>query len=169
MPNVFDRPTPLIQGAFRVEKATKETLTAVVYVDQKRAVILKTHEEGGPRGQKSFERKLGLPEAWRAVPTKDMPRNIYGNPDHAINRRILAAKGGKARGIYFIMPGMRSRQSPGIYQLVSNVKISKLYHFVNRVKYKPVLDWAETADDEARRLLPGEMQKAVERAIKIAR
>ena len=34
IPTVFDRPTPLIQGAFRVEKATKQELTAKVYVDR---------------------------------------------------------------------------------------------------------------------------------------
>lgn len=165
----FDRPTPLIQGATRVEKATKETLTGKVYIDPGRVVVLGRHEIGGERGQKSFERKIGLPTIWKAVPTDKMPRNQYGNPDSKINRRILDAKNGKSRGIYFIMPGIRSSQSPGIYQLVSSTKINKLYHFVKRAQYEARLDWAETVKKEALRLLPGEADKAVQRALETSR
>lgn len=167
--SVFDRPTPLIQGATRVTKATKKTLAALIEIDPKRQGVLGVHEAGGPRGQKGFERKIGLPEDWRAVPTKNMPRNEYGNPDPAINNRIITAKGGKARGIYFIMPGANSRQRPGIYQLIDKTKIAKLYHFVRRVQYEPRLEWMETIRTEAERILPEEMSKAVQRAMETAR
>lgn len=165
----FDRPTPLIQGATQVTKATKQTLTAIVEIQPKRQVVLGVHEVGGPRGQKAFERKLDLPGDWRAVPTKNMPLNQYGNPDPTINRRILVAKQGKARGLYFIMPGARSRQSPGVYQLVSALKIMKLYHFVKRAEYEPRLGWLETVEAEVERSLPDEAVRAVQRAIETAR
>ncbi len=167
--SAFDKPTPLIQGATQVTKATKQNLAAVVEIQPRRQTVLGVHEIGGARGQKAFERKLGLPADWRAVPTKNMPLNQYGNPDLVINRRIVTAKSGRARGIYFIMPGARSRQSPGVYQLVSDRKIVKLYHFVKRVQYEPRLDWLETVQAEAEQVLPEAAARAVQRAIETAR
>lgn len=169
MESRFDRPTPLIYGAARVLKATKETLSATFYIDPKRAVIIRAHELGGERGLSSFEKKLGLTDPWRAVPTKKMPLNQYGNPDSALKRRILTAKSGKARGIYFVMPGTRSKQSPGIYQFMSSTQIIKLFHFVNRMTYSPRLDWVKALSDESRRLLPGFTMEAIDRAIATAR
>lgn len=161
----FDRPTPLITGATRVEKATKENLTVKVLIDPKRRLVLSIHQTGGVRGQKGFERKIGLPSDWRAVPTKHMPLNQYGNPDRIVNNRIIAAKGGKARGIYFIMPRTRSKQSPGIYQLMSKTKIEKLYHFVRKTQYQPIMLWEKKVVSEALNKLPEETYKAVQRAI----
>ena len=54
----FNRPTPLIKGSTRVDKATKETLTARVFIDPKRAAIIRTHEEGGQRGDQRLEKFL---------------------------------------------------------------------------------------------------------------
>lgn len=167
--SAFDKPTPLVLGATLVTKATKQTLNAVVEIQPKRQVVLGVHEVGGPRGQKAFERKMGLPADWRAVPTKNVPLNQYGNPDPVINRRILVAKKGRARSIYFIMPGARSRQSPGVYQLVSARKIVKLYHFVKRVEYESRLDWLGTVQAEAEQVLPEAAARAVQRALETAR
>ena len=165
----FDRPTPLITGATRVEKATKETLTAKVLIDPKRRIVLGIHQTGGVRGQKGFERRIGLPADWRAVPTKHMPLDQYGNPDKAVNKQIIAAKRGKARSIYFIMPGSKSKQSPGIYKLISKIKIEKLYHFVRKAQYQPIMPWAVKIEEEARKRLPIEAEKAIQRALDTAR
>lgn len=164
----FDRPTPLITKATRVEKATKETLTAKVFVDYKRRVVLSIHQTGGVRGQKGFERKIGLPADWRAVPTKHMPLNQYGNPDKTTNKQIILAKGGKAKGIYFIMPGSKSKQSPGIYKLISKIKIEKLYHFVRKAQYESIMPWAIKVEEEAIKRFPIEASKAIQRAIETA-
>lgn len=54
----FDRPTRLVTGATRVEKATKQTLVGRVYIDQKRVPVIVTHETGGTRGLQGLEQLL---------------------------------------------------------------------------------------------------------------
>lgn len=182
IPTVFDRPTPLVQGAFRVEKATKQTLTAAVYVDPKRAIILKIHEEGGQRGDQKLERYLRekgwLSAGWRAVPTENMPRNSYGNPRQAEVSKLIAGlpgvsgvKGDKRR-VFVIRASAVSHLSPGIYRTLSRsagAAIVKLYHFVSRAEYRERLGFEESARDEATRLLPDEAAKAIRRAMETAR
>lgn len=181
IPTVFDRPTPLVQGAFRVEKATKQELTAKVYVDPKRAIILKTHEEGGRRGDQKLERylrgKAWLATGWRAIATDNVKRNSYGNPSQAEINKIIAGlpgisgiKGDKRR--HFVIPQQRGPLSPGIYRTLSKSQgaaIVKLYHFVTTAQYRARLGFAESARDEVTRLLPGLMIAAIERAIRTAR
>lgn len=182
MPNVFNRPTPLIKGAFRVEKSTKQSLTAVVFVDPKRAVILQTHEEGGQRGDQKLERYLKgkgwLAVGWRAVPTDKMPKNSYGNPRQAVVNKVIAAlpsigglRGDKRRH-FVIQPNRGRGLSPGIYRVLSRSgggAIQKLYHFVATAQYRPSLEFEETSKAEASRILPGLMEKAIARAIATAR
>lgn len=179
---VFDRPTTLIKGATRVEKATKETLTARVFIDPKRAAILETHEEGGQRGDQRLEKFLRskgwLPAGWRAVPTDNMPLNSYGNPRQTeVNKIIngLPIAGGMAgdrRRLFVIAPGLPARIQPGIYRVKSRSgdrAIMKLYHFVDRAQYKAILEWMPTVQAEAIRLLPDQAAKAIRRAIETAR
>lgn len=183
IPTVFDRPTPLTKGAFRVEKATKQKLTSIVYVDPKRAVILKTHEEGGHRGDQRLEwflkGKGWLARSDRAVPTDNMPLNSYGNPKVAEVNKIIAGlpaiggiKGDKKR--VFVIPAgsLRGGLSPGIYRTLSRSKgaaIAKLYHFVSRAEYQKRLGFEASSRAEAIRILPGLMSAAIERAIRTAR
>ena len=165
----FDRPTPLIAKATQVVKTTKTNLAGSIGFSRRRTMALWPQEVGGNRPQKKFERDLGLPAGWFAVPTKNMPLNQYGNPQAAMNGRILAAKQSKARGIYFINPGTRSRQSPGIYQLVSKTKIIKLYHYVNKVAYRPIFHWEQTLEAQARQILPQRAKEAVLYALETTR
>jgi len=180
--SAFDRPTPLIKGATRVIKATKQSLTSTTLIDPKRAVILETHELGGKRGDQKLERFLKskgwLPSGHRAVPTDKMPLNSYGNPKAAEVNKIIAGlpsiggiRGDKRR-MFVIPSGGRSRLSPGIYRTLSKSKgaaITKLYHFVSTAQYRATLEWEVTMEREARAILPDEMQKAVQRAIETAR
>lgn len=174
MPSVFDRPTPLIKGAFRVEKSTKQTLTAKVFVEPRRAIVLSTHERGGSRGLQRIERYLRgkgwLPSGYRATPTDKMPRNSYGNPRQAMITKIMQVlDGGSSQQRYFVIPpGSASRLSPGVYR-ANKTGLVKLYHFVGRVSYDQRLEFAETSEAEARRLLPNQMSKAIARAIATAR
>lgn len=181
METVFDRPTPLVKGATRVEKATKQTLTAKVLIDPKRAVVLRAHEEGGPRGDQRLETYLRgqgwLLGGWRAVPTDKMPTNSYGNPRQAEVTKIingLPRAGGIAgdKRRYFVIHFGARGLSPGIYRTLSRssgAAIQKLYHFVSRVEYRATLDWLPTVEGEAQRILPGIMSQAIERAIRTAR
>lgn len=181
--SAFNKPTPLIKGATRVEKATKETLTATVYIDPKRAAILQTHEHGGRRGNQLLERFLvgkgWLPNGWRAIPADSMPRDSYGNPRRGEVNKIVAELSASISGIvgsnrrtFVIRPGQRSHLSPGIYRIRSRSKgaaIMPLYLFASVAQYRAILNWEGTVEAEARRLLPEEAAKAVKRAMDTAR
>ncbi len=192
IPTVFDRPTPLIQNSFRVEKATKETLTATVFIDPKRAV-LSPHERGGSRGLKGFERILRgkgwLPAGYRAVPSRSMALDSYGNPLRAEINRLMkwaqAATGYSGQRTktqrYFCIPvGSRAALSPGLWLEAKGAsgagagryrmrQVIPLFLFVTGVRYRERLEFVATAEQEARRLLPDAMRLAVQRAIDTAR
>lgn len=179
----FNKPTPLIRGATRVEKATKETLTGVVYIDPKRAAILKTHELGGLRGDQAMERLLlgkgWLPRGWKAIPADSMPRDAYGNPKRAEITKIIKELNvgisgvfGSNRRCFVIRPGQRSHLKPGIYRVRSRSQgraIMPLYLFAAMTQYRAMLNWERTVETEARRLLPDEAAKAIRRALETAR
>ena len=176
MPSVFDRPTPLVRGAFRVAKATKQSLTAVVFVDPKRAPVMLTHERGGARGDQRMERyvksKGWLSASGRAVPTDKMPLNAYGNPQVAEVKRIIAglptAKGVNGKRRYFVISNQAGRLSPGIYR-ADGKALKKLYHFTTTARYSQRLGFEESAQSEAGRLLPDLARAAIQRAIATAR
>jgi hypothetical protein len=190
--SVFDRPTPLIQNAFRVEKATKQSLTSKVYIDPKRSA-LSPHERSGSRGLKGFERVLRdkgwLPSGYRAVPSRSMALDSYGNPLRAeINRLMKWAQGvtgfsgqrTKTQRYFCIPVGSRAALSPGLWLEAKGSsgkgaggyrmrKAIPLLLFVSGVKYRERLEFVTTAEQEARRLLPDAMAAAVQRAIDTAR
>lgn len=187
--STFDKPTPLMQGATRVAKATKQALTSITYIDPPRAVIAKTHELGGERGLQTLERFLRgkgwLPSGYRAVPMPSMPVDSYGNPRRTEINKIMAALASGMTGArntqttYFLIPmGVHSRLHPGIYLKsygssgagTGNYRvnaITPMYWFTS-TKYKPMLKWDETMRAEAIRIAPEEAAKAVQRAIDTA-
>lgn len=193
IPTVFDRPTPLTTNAFRIEKATKQTLTAKVYIDPKRAV-LSPHERSGARGLKQFERVLRdkgwLLSGYRAVPSRSMELDQYGNPRKAEISRIIkwaqsatnfSGRRTKTQRYFCITVGSQSsaRLSPGLYlqstggsgQGTGGYRMQvtiPLFLFVTGVRYQERLGFEETAEQEARRLLPTNMAAAVRRAIETA-
>lgn len=181
--SAFNNPTPLIKSATRVQKATKETLEALVFIDPKRELILRTHEEGGIRGRQAIERfviaKGWMPSSWRAVPGVDMPVNSYGNPRLAVIKQIIAELSAGISGVrgsttrcFVIRPGQPSHLRPGIYRLKARSKgrgLLLLYLFVSSEQYKKILNWRDTVEQEARRVLPDEVARGIQRAIDTAR
>ncbi|MCO5763752.1 MAG: hypothetical protein NHG36_20000 [Chromatiaceae bacterium] len=180
----FEKPTPQIKGATRVEKATKQNLTARVLIDPRRAVVLRTHEFGGRRGQQRLERVIvgrgWMPGEYRAVPCALMPLDTYGNPQRkAVNEIMLSilkfgASGqrGDARRVFVISVGSRSHLHPGIYRTLSRATgraIAPLYLFVPRAQYKAILNWEQTMVADALRVLPGYAAEAVDQALRTAR
>lgn len=175
----FDRPTPLVKGATRVEKATKAALTARTFIDDRRNLVLTVHEEGGKRNDQRLERFLQgkgwLPTGWRAIPTGNMPLNAYGNPQQAEVTRIingLPSIGGiSGARRYFVIPAGRARGlSAGVYRALGRgAGVLKLYSFASRAEYRPELKWLPNMEAEARRILPDLMSAAVRRAIETAR
>jgi len=99
--SVFDRPTPLVQRAFRVKrKATKENLSAEISIKDvfgRRGGsalpdALEPHIPGFPstRQQKSFERRW-LGGYW--VPSRTMKLDRYGNVPGPTIAKMLADTG----------------------------------------------------------------------------
>lgn len=184
LPQVFDRPTPLIKGAVRVVKATKEVLTARVEVDPRRAVVLQAHEMGGRRNVQKLESALlnrGLLPRGLAVVPVDVDLDVYGNPRRAAVNQVvnwLATGNVKRRraGFFVITSQQRGGSPPGIYYTSSGTvmgqesyAISRWFAFIKEPHYKKRFGFVQTGTLEAMRLLPYEASRAIQRAIETAR
>lgn len=97
MRRVFDRPTPYVLNAIASRPATRDKPVASVDFDKsthkgtpaKR--FLNPNIHGGPRSQKSHEKKLaGHVGALFMVPGKDAKTNAYGNVNGSHFTRILS-------------------------------------------------------------------------------
>ena len=175
----FDRPTPGIQKSTRVEKATKTNFNGRLLLAEWKTPVFRVHESGLQRNQAGFEGKLGLHLGWFAVPTRNMKLNQYGNQDSTKKRQILLAKSqgnaNRRRQFLFILPGqsgfdiLSGRLSPGVYETKSGSgELIKLYHFVKKVEYKPILEWEQRMNEKAKEIVPGIASDAVELAIRTA-
>jgi hypothetical protein len=183
MEKSFEKPTPLIKGATRVEKSIKKNLTARIFISPGREVILRTHETGGDRGRQRLERIVvargWMPGEYRAIPCELMPLDAYGNPKRAaVNEVVLSilkfgiSGGWPDRRIFVIPVGARSHLHPGIYRTLSQSygrAILPLYLFVPRARYEAILRWETTMVAEALALLPGYTAEAVQRAVDTVR
>lgn len=175
---VFDRPTPGTQKATIVTKTTKTNFNGRISIAGPKTQLFRVHESGLQRNPVGFEVKLGLPENWFAVPTKNMPLNQYGNQLPAKKAQIIKAKSLGNRGrrqFLFIEPWqsgfdvLRGRISPGIYETSpGSYELTKLYHYIKKVEYKPILEWEKRMNAKAEEILPGIAEAAVELAIRTA-
>lgn len=100
----FDRPTPFTQRAVLYSKATRDELTAEVFIRDEAAGgvaparYLEPDILGGPRRPKSHElrlRRLGIlgPNEY-AVPGDDVPLDAYGNIKGGTFEQMLSQLGG---------------------------------------------------------------------------
>ncbi len=96
---VFDRPTPLTQRSPRFRKATRDYLTAEVYITDDGAgnapvKYLSPQVEGGGRRAKRFEmalRRIGVMRPGEyALPAAGYQRDAYGNLPGSLLVRILS-------------------------------------------------------------------------------
>lgn len=180
----FDRPTRLVTGATRVEKATKQTLIGRVHIDQKRVPVIVTHETGGTRGLQGIEQLLRakglLPSGYKAIPSHSMPLDGFGNPEKAVVKPIkrwLAGDMGRTsrNRRYFVIPaGTASRLPPGVWLESSGNsgrgagryrmnRIVPLFLFFSGVRYRATLGWGETTKASALKIIPTEIEKAINR------
>lgn len=99
MRKVFDRPTPYTLNALQAVPANKRALVASIEFREfgsppaKRYLNPEVH--GGPRSQKSSERKLQRLMAGSShyVPARDMPLNKFGNLSGAVIQKIISQVG----------------------------------------------------------------------------
>lgn len=93
---VFDRPTPFAERAFRVDKATPARLTATVErkTQQGKRHFLETQETGGPRPMTGLESYLkarlrGTGSVLAILPASGMRKNRYGNISGRGAKRLI--------------------------------------------------------------------------------
>jgi hypothetical protein len=102
MRRVFDRPVRWTLNSVRVVPATKDTLSARIFVKDdaprngtRPEDYLLPQVEGGGRKEKRFERAMRyaglLPAGWRAIPGDAAPLDGYGNLKRGEIQRILTA------------------------------------------------------------------------------
>lgn len=49
------------------------------------------------------------------------------------------------------------------------MELTKLYHFIKKIEYRPILKWEETMKEKAAQIVPEKMRESVEIAIRTAR
>jgi len=145
----FDRPTRFTQTAFRVDKSTKQNLSALIYAEDKRARYLRFGIDGGQRPQKGFEKAfLGnviatrtVPSNAQLVPTGLVRRNAQGNVSLATIRRVSQGLQGSARGGFFYGKpkggGQNAAKPVGIYRRSREQLFPYFYAKTQRATYRP--------------------------------
>lgn len=146
---VFDRPTAFIKNAWRVKKATKLDLVALVFPEAKREPYLLANITGGQRGVKKIEAAFkGVatqrPPADKFFPTSLQKKDSKGNVSRATLRKILQSlkSGESGRNTYFIgQPrGKQDVRPYGIYRRMAR-KIKPVFlPATQTMKYDAIFD-----------------------------
>ncbi len=170
----FDRPTPFIQNAYRVQRSTKRNLVAIVFPEAKREPYLRRNVTGGQRGTKPFEAKY-LSEASRSVSkgSKLIPaairRNAQGNVSLAALRRISGQVGTNGRNSVFIGTPRGGNRPPGVYQRSTKGRLVPLFVAVPSATYRPIFPVREIGTKVAERRFGRYLRSSLERALATAR
>lgn len=150
----LDRPTPFTMKAFGIRRATKRSLTGMVFTKDIQAGYLNWLEEGGERQPK--RRAILVPVRQRL--------NKYGNmPRGAVGRTLASPK---------TFSGAPKGRPAGIYQRTGKGKtagLKLLVHYADGAIYKPRLKLVAGAAKTATARLPGAMLRAMRKALASAR
>jgi hypothetical protein len=150
----LDRPTPFTMKAFAVRRATKRSLTGMVFAKDVQAAYLQWLEDGGTRAPK--RRAILVPVGQRL--------NKYGNmPRGAVARTLASPKvfSGKPKG---------ARRPAGIWRRAqNNTQLELQVVYADRAKYAPRLMLVAGAIKTATARLPDAMLRAMRRAVNSAR
>jgi hypothetical protein len=96
---VFDRPTPRTRNSVFFKPATKDNMTAFVWIKDQTGDTppirwLFPQITGTPRGWKAFEKSLqyvgAMPKGWYAMPGAGAPLDQYGNVPSGFLRQLLS-------------------------------------------------------------------------------
>lgn len=146
---VFDRPTTFIKNAWRVQKATKQDLVALVFPEAKREPYLRANITGGQRGVKKIEAAFkGVatqkPPADKFFPTSLQKKDSKGNVSRGTLRKILQSLQSEesGRNTYFIgQPrGKQDVRPYGIYRRMAR-KIKPVFlPATQTMKYDAIFD-----------------------------
>jgi len=170
----FDKPTPFIQNAWRVEKANKRSLVVTVFPDAKREPYLRANITGGRRGTKPFEAKFlaeasgSLSEGSKLVPGV-IRRNTQGNVSLAALRRLSAQIGKPGRGGVFVGTPAGGNRPPGVYQRGTKGRLVPLFVAVPSATYRPIFPINDIGTKIAERRFGTYLRTSLERAVASAK
>ena len=173
----LQQPVAFTQNAYRVEKATKATLTAVVYPEAKRRRYLRFAVHGGERPQKGFERKFlseivasaRIPAGSQFMPTSLVKLNAAGNVSMATIRSISRGLSGSARGGFFIGTPKGGDRPPGIYRRSRERLFPYFIATQDRASYRPRFPIDQVTEKVMQRRFAAYYQTALSKAIASAR
>jgi hypothetical protein len=197
MRDVFRSPTPYTLSSVRMKPATSASLAATVELkdDATKATpatrFLAPQMQGGPRGQKRFERALqsvgAMPVGYRAVPGQAARLDAYGNMSRGQIVQILAyfrafpeagykanmtdqgraklARGTKRRQGFTYFVGRPGDRLPlGIYQRFSfgaGGAVKPVLLFVRSAVYQERFDFGYVVETTVKKEFPAEFKQAM--------
>ena len=185
----LDRPTPYTINSVRTEKATAESLVAVVAIkDQGEGVLpaeyLRTQQVGGDRNLRKFERALvsakAMPPGYKVVPSRYALLDAYGNISRAQIVSVLRSIGGnvlspgyqrvisksaskragKSKPYLAVWPEAKSGLAPGVYQSKGR-ELQQVFAYVRSVTYRQRIDLYQTARDIVGQQLQAQFDRAM--------
>jgi hypothetical protein len=149
LPIDLDKPTPFTQRAFGVERATKASPTAVVFIKDAQWQYLQYQVKGGTR----------YPKRKAVVEPVNLTLNQYGNIPRNKLRQLLAKKdvfAGKVDG------------APGIYQRVKG-GVKLLIAFASQAQYKRRFDFQGIVHRVVKAKFKANFDQALREALRTAR
>lgn len=170
----FDKPTPFIQNAWRVEKANKRNLLVTVLPEAKREPYLRANILGGRRGTKPFEAKYlseasgSLSSSLKLIPAA-IRRNAQGNVSLAALRRISGQMAATGRNSVFVGTPRGGGRPPGVYQRGTKGRLVPLFIAVPSATYRPIFPITDIGTKVAERRFGQYLQTSLERAVASAR
>ena len=171
---VFDKPTTFIQNAWRVQKATKVTLTAIVYPEERRRPYLKANILGGLRGTKPFEAKfIGAASSSMTGNARLIPavakRNAQGNVSLAALKSITDKIATTGKNSVFIGTPLGGNRPPGVYQRAPRGKLRPLFVAQSSASYERRFKIDDIGAKVVKRRFSEYLRSALERAVASAR
>jgi hypothetical protein len=169
---VFDKPTPFTQRAVGFTGATKNNLSAKVFIKDAQAKYLEPESEGGARGFKSFEEKFATEgQTLVLLPGRGIELNQYGNVTKAKIKRIARDLNTSGTNKRFFSGAPKGQHLPaGIYARTNNNKqITPLMVFASAAVYQKRFMFSEVGKDTITAQFEGNMVASWDLAVSTAR
>lgn len=169
--DVFDRPEPFTQRALGITAATKQRLSAVVFVKRKQAAYLEKQIESGARRRRPFEARLAKEQGQQIAGTvfgAGAALNQYGNLTKAQVARLGRQAKGRKQGVFVPKPG--DKLAPGVYQRQPDGKVKPVLVFTRRpAQYRKRFDFYGVARNTVRNVWQRNFASSFAQAVRAAR
>jgi hypothetical protein len=161
----FDRPTPFIQKAWRVDKASKSRLVVTIGAENKRVRVIRRQIQGGPRVRKPFEARFGI---GTLIPADGIKLNQYGNVPLATLKFITKNLSSSDRGGFFAGTPKGGNRPLGIYRR-SREQLFPQFIAVRQPTYRPRFPMPDVVAKAYQRRYGTYLRSSLERALATAR